>query len=162
MSGFKNIKKMDFNNKLSPEVKKILWGIIFIFIISLILTIDLIPGKLDLEIGQVSYTDIEAPGNLTFIDEERTEELRKLAAEDARKEYKEDSKANKAVLDRLGFFFERIKNSKEDILAAENEEIQEQLFIQEIDEVKRDFTEINEEVIISILKAPPEIIGVLE
>src|SRR5690554_6925374 len=114
MSGFKSIKKIllekkDLNIKLSPKAKKSLWGIMFIFIISLILTIDLIPGKLALEIGQVSYTDIEAPGNLTFIDEERTEELRRLAAEDARKEYKEDTGVNKSVIDRLGVFFERIK-----------------------------------------------------
>ena len=162
MSGFKSFKKIDLNIKLSPKAKKTLWGIIFIFIICLILTIDLIPGKLDLEIGQVSYTDIEAPGNLTFIDEERTEELRRLAAEDARKEYKEDSGVNKSVINRLGIFFERIKNSKEKILAAEDEEIREKVFIEEIEEVKGDFTEINEEVIISFLQTPPEAIEVLE
>jgi hypothetical protein len=155
-------KKSKWNINLSTEVKKVIWGVLFVFIVALVLTIDLIPNKVDLEVGQVSKTDIEAPRTITFIDEQKTEELRKIAAEAAKRVYEEDTEVNNNVKNRIQTFFTEIKKSKEIIASAGVEVDTEGLLEQELEKLEKEFSEITRETITVLLEAPPEILQQLE
>lgn len=110
----------------SSNTYKIMWASIFFLLITLTLSLDLIPNQVDLRAGQVSQSDITAPRTITFIDENRTAELRQQAAETAPKVYEEDSTISKKVINKLDSFFKTIKEErklyiKNEILAVENE-----------------------------------------
>lgn len=167
MFNFKRIKKwwlrtFRLNVNLNAEVKKVIWGIIFMFIITLILTIDFIPNKLDLEVGQVSKVDIEATRTITFIDEEKTDELRRIAAESAKRVYEEDTEINNIVKERIEIFFTDIKKSKDRIVSAEESVDKQDLFEQELLELEKEFSEVTSETLNVFLNASLEVIQQLE
>lgn len=115
-------KYLDF----SSNTYKMIWAIIFFLLITLTLSLDLIPNQVDLRAGQVSQSDITAPRTITFIDKNRTSELRQQAAETAPKVYEEDSTISKEVVNKLNSFFETITEErqlyiKNKISAVENE-----------------------------------------
>ncbi|SJZ96293.1 HD family phosphohydrolase [Selenihalanaerobacter shriftii] len=89
--------------------KRWIWGIVVFIILTLILTIDFIPNQVNLEVGQVSPRDIEAPKTIEYIDEDRTEELKLKAAESVPKVYEEDVTVLKEVRKELNDFFTIIK-----------------------------------------------------
>src|SRR5690554_2832567 len=93
---------------ISPHSKKIFWGVSFIIIIILILTIDLFPGNVNLETGQVSKRDIEAPMTITYIDEEKTTELKNIAAESVGRVYEEDRQVEKRIEKDINNLFKQI------------------------------------------------------
>src|SRR6056297_489653 len=88
-----------------PLVRKILWGIIFFIILVVILTIDFFPNQLDLNAGEVSNTNIVAEKTTTFTDKEKTEELKKEAAESAPRVYEENKKVNEIVNQKIDNLF---------------------------------------------------------
>lgn len=108
---WKRISSRDY--KISPRSKKIFWGILFVIIIILILTIDLIPTRDDLEVGRVAGRDIEAPRTITFIDQEKTAELRKIAAQSASRVYEEDINVNNRIAGDIEGFFKLLKIGRE-------------------------------------------------
>lgn len=105
-------KYLDF----SPLTYKIIWGFLFFVLISLTLSLDLIPNQVDLEAGQVSQTDITAPRTMTFIDEERTSELRNRAAENAPRVYEEDSIVESEINNKVKLLFTSIIEERETLL----------------------------------------------
>ncbi|MFW6270054.1 MAG: hypothetical protein ACOC4G_08235, partial [Bacillota bacterium] len=104
---------------LSLNQKKIFWGFIFVIVLTLILTIDLIPDQLDLKVGQPSPADIEAPRTMNFVDEERTEEMRDMARQSVGRVYEENLSARELAIKDINDFFLFIQDSK-DVL--ENQE----------------------------------------
>lgn len=48
---------------------------------------------------------MRAPRTLTFVDEEKTNELREAAAQAVRRVYEEDTSINKKVNERISMFF---------------------------------------------------------
>lgn len=92
----------------STNSYKIIWAVIFFLLISLSLSLDLIPNQVDMKAGQVSQSDITAPRTITFIDSSRTSELRQRAAETAPRVYEEDSTVEKDIENRINNLFDSI------------------------------------------------------
>ncbi len=92
----------------STNTYKIIWAAIFFILIALILSLDLIPNQVDLRAGQVSQSDITAPRTITFIDQNRTSELRQQAADTAPRVYEEDSTVEEEVLNKVDELFEAV------------------------------------------------------
>ncbi|MFW6007561.1 MAG: phosphohydrolase, partial [Halanaerobiales bacterium] len=89
---------------------KLIWGILFFLLLSLILTVDLLPDQLDLQPGEVSPTDVTAPRTITFTNEERTQELREIAGESAREVYEEDRQISSEINNDIHDLFGYIRN----------------------------------------------------
>lgn len=103
---------------VSPQQKRVFWGVSFVIAVSLVLTIDFIPNNINLNVGQVSKVDIVAPRTITFIDKEKTAERRNLAEQSVRRVYEEDVNVNNSVKERIGDFFYDIKIVKDKIKEA--------------------------------------------
>ncbi|MGM0547986.1 MAG: HD family phosphohydrolase [Bacillota bacterium] len=102
-------KYLDFSN----NTYKIIWALFFFVLISLSLSLDLIPNQVDLRAGQVSQNDITAPRTITFVNEEKTSELQREAAETAPRVYEEDSTVKEEVFNKINNFFESINQKRE-------------------------------------------------
>lgn len=105
---------------LNPKYIRIFWGVIFVVAISLILTIDFIPNPIELEEGQVSRMDITAPRTITFVDEEKTNELRERAAQSVGRVYEEDVNINKNVKRDFSDYFTVIRDAKRELALLES------------------------------------------
>lgn len=139
---------------ISPRTKKVFWGFLFLLIISLILTIDLIPNQLDLRVGQVSKNDIVAPRTMTFVDQEKTKELKKIAAQSAPRVYEEDINVNNITREKIRSFFAVIKKGQ--VVPAGDEKIEDTG--QVISQIQQEFgEEISEKTIVLLVKAPSEL-----
>ncbi len=92
----------------SSNSYKIIWAVIFFILIALLLSLDLIPNQVDLSEGQVSQSDITAPRTITFIDENRTSELRQRAADTSPRVYEEDSTVEEGVVSKVDNLFEAV------------------------------------------------------
>ncbi|RCW45389.1 HD family phosphohydrolase [Halanaerobium sp. MA284_MarDTE_T2] len=113
------VKLRNFRKKhlsFSQNTQKIIWAVIFFILLSLTLTLDLIPNRIDLKSGQVSKNDITAPRTLTFVDEEKTEELKQMAAKRAPKVYEEDNNVNSTVNRKLNMIFTAVKSEKNNFI----------------------------------------------
>ncbi len=77
--------------------------------ITLILVVDFIPQTVDLEEGEVSRTDLAAPHTVTFIDQERTDQLRQEAADAIPRIYEEVVGVSNEVEEELDEFFQLIR-----------------------------------------------------
>ncbi|MGM0409487.1 MAG: HD family phosphohydrolase [Bacillota bacterium] len=125
LNNFKKWWKNNFeNSKLKdPFIRKIVWGVVFFLVLILILTIDLFPSDVDLSAGEVSKTNIVADRTTTFIDQEKTNELREEAAQSAPRVYEENQNVNKNIMDKIDNLFltaEELRN--EEINENQNEE----------------------------------------
>ncbi|MFW6006392.1 MAG: HD family phosphohydrolase [Bacillota bacterium] len=126
---------------------KLLWGILFFVFISLILTIDLFPNQVDIKPGEVSKTDITAPRTITFTDEERTQELREIAGDSARKVYEEDEQIGEEIKKDIQNLFNYVKSIDPETqdISEIDEEIQEKFNIKFEEEVIDILVSTNEE-----------------
>lgn len=139
---------------ISPRTKKVFWGFLFLLIISLILTIDLIPNQLDLRVGQVSKNDIVAPRTMTFVDQEKTKELKKIAAQSAPRVYEEDINVNNITRKKIRSFFAAIKKGQVVPAGDEKKEDTGQV----ISQIQQEFgEEISEKTIVLLVKAPSDL-----
>ena len=104
---WENLTDSDFLS--DSGIRKLLWGILFFVLIILILTIDLIPNQINLKVGQVSNTDIVAPKTTTFINQEKTQELKEMAANSAPKVYEENRNVNSKIKEEINTLFVNAK-----------------------------------------------------
>ncbi|MFW6305809.1 MAG: HD family phosphohydrolase, partial [Bacillota bacterium] len=170
-------KILQWEIPVNSKTKKIFWGIVFVLSLSLTLTIDFIPNEIDLEVGQVSQTDIQAPKTITFIDKEKTQEMKDIAAQSVGRAYEENVNVNKNVEKRIKGFFSSIRNAKEKLRAAavENNESQQNsqgnlnnipginiTSAQLVRNIKQQYPEISIKTITTLLEAPLDIINSLE
>lgn len=173
---------------LSPQTKRVFWGITFAIAITLVLTIDFIPNQIDLKAGQVSKIDIVAPRTITFVDKEKTNERKELASQSVRRVYEEDVNVNNNVKRQVGNFFADIeevkvrmntyknvgdesKNSdlpqgettgETDSKTTDNSQSDEEYISDLIQNLKQKYPEISLETINVLLKAPVNVINELE
>ena len=87
--------------------------------ITLILTIDLFPNALNLEVGKVANKDIEAPVTTTYIDKQATEKKKKKVKESVVKAWETDPEISNQVLNDISGFFNLVREYK----GSESEEI---------------------------------------
>ena len=120
-------KWTDFNIQLNEKYKRRISLIIFFLFIAIILTFNFFPNQIDLEVGEVSTTDIVAPRTVTFINQEKTEQLRELAMESSSKVYEEDQSVNRMILNNIDQLFNVVLNTKTRIQDSDSEKIENQL-----------------------------------
>jgi hypothetical protein len=120
-------KWTDFNIQLNEKYKRRISLIIFFLFIAIILTFNFFPNQIDLEIGEVSTTDIVAPRTVTFIDQDKTEQLRELAVESSSKVYEEDQSVNRMILNNIDQLFNVVLNTKTRIQDSDSGQINNQL-----------------------------------
>ncbi|AGB41798.1 putative domain HDIG-containing protein [Halobacteroides halobius DSM 5150] len=100
--------KFDFyKNKLFQQL---VWGIFVFLVLALLITIDFLPDRVDLEVGQVSDNDIKAPKTIKYIDHKRTEELKEEAADAVSKVYEEDVTVLREIKKEVNHFFALVKD----------------------------------------------------
>lgn len=124
-------KWTDFNIQLNERYKRRISLIIFFVFIAIILTFNFFPNQIDLEVGEVSTSDVVAPRTVTFIDQEKTEQLRELAVESSSKVYEEDKSVNRQILSDIDKLFTTVLNAKTNIQGDDGEQINSQ-FLNEI------------------------------
>ncbi len=125
---WKDILKVNLN--LEKKTGKLIWGIMFFIILALILTIDFIPNQINLQAGEVSKVDIMAPRTVTFIDQQKTDELRKMAAESAPRVYEEDTNVNNNIIENIKTIFNTVNYIKGQNEGEQNNLNLEKLIIQ--------------------------------
>lgn len=74
----KEFRRMFLRGRL---LRGLVVGLFLAFSLSLILVLQFLPSEVDLEIGEVSPTDIRSPRRITYVSEVMTEEERKAAEE---------------------------------------------------------------------------------
>ncbi|MCG8639994.1 MAG: hypothetical protein MI862_09660, partial [Desulfobacterales bacterium] len=114
MSFFSNItkrfKKIFASKALqNPLMRRSLLGLFFFLAITLIMTIDFLPNAIKLKEGQVARIDIEAPITTTYVDKQKTQELRQQAAEQVQKVKKTDSTVSPAIKNTIKGFFSLVR-----------------------------------------------------
>ena len=124
-------KWTDFDIKLNDDYKRRISLTIFFIVITLILTFNFFPNQIDLEVGQVAKSDIVAPRTVTFIDQEKTEQLRELAVESASKVYEEDKSVNRRILNEIDNLFNTVQNTKNELNSEQTGQINNQ-FLTEV------------------------------
>jgi cyclic-di-AMP phosphodiesterase PgpH len=125
------------------KIKKYIWGLIFFVIIILILTIDLIPSQIDLKVGQPSKSDVASPRTITFIDKEKTEELKNIAADSANKVYEEDNNVNNRIKSSIHSLFLAI------LIKEEEDKNEEEILV----EIQSKFPDLKTDTIDVLIKA---------
>jgi len=146
-------KFKDWEKNVSPGLKKAFWGILFLLIISAMFTVNLIPNQIDLKVGQVSRNDIIASKTMTFTDQEKTEELKRIAASSAPRVYEEDNTADNVIREKIHGLFAAVR------IKAEKPEAQEEAIIQ----LKKEYgEEISDKTIALLIEDPLNIRDRLE
>ncbi|HZK18223.1 MAG TPA: hypothetical protein VFD15_02805 [Clostridia bacterium] len=79
------------------KVRRITAAIIFLILVTIITSVEFIPQKVDLEVGQVSPSDVAAPRTIVFEDKMKTVELQKEAEDAVIKQYDMQPQVNAAV-----------------------------------------------------------------
>ena len=94
----------------STTTKRILLGVVFSLITTLLLFANYNPEEVDLKPGQISPFDIMAPRGAVLVDENRTAELKQQAAASVQKVYQEDANALHAAQQEIRIFYQRIND----------------------------------------------------
>ncbi|TDX51064.1 HD family phosphohydrolase [Orenia marismortui] len=111
----KALKKFNITEANFYRIQKsqrYIWVIVIFIILSGIVSIDFLPNRVNLQVGQVTKSDIVAPKTVEYIDEESTEKLRQEAENKVSKVYEEDTGILTKVKADVRQFFDTIKNIK--------------------------------------------------
>ncbi|MEW6424477.1 MAG: HDIG domain-containing metalloprotein [Bacillota bacterium] len=79
------------------QTRRMLAAFLFFILITALLSIEFVPHRVNLKVGQVSPVDIPAPRTITFEDRAKTEELRREAAARVEDQYDRDTQVSGAV-----------------------------------------------------------------
>ncbi len=79
------------------KVRRITAAVVFLILTTFITSVEFIPQKVDLEVGQVSPSDVAAPRTIVFEDKTKTIELQKEAEEAVVRQYDMQPQVNAAV-----------------------------------------------------------------
>ncbi len=123
-------KKIDFfsGRRISDYVKDNLFSLIIILLLAVFLFgltfYFYFPKNLNLKVGQVAPENITAPRTFTYVDSQKTAELRKKIAESVSPVYKLDVNKEKEVLNNCENIFDKIDSvlmSKKDVVEKHTE-----------------------------------------
>ncbi len=92
----------------TPWVRKSLIGLGTLFVLTVITGLPYLPPQSELREGHVSPRDVEAPRTIEFVDQDRTEALRRQAAERVRPVARRNSAATDQALDTVARTFDAI------------------------------------------------------
>lgn len=91
--------------------REIIWIVVFLFYFGVLIS-DFLPASLNIEVGQVSPTDIISPRTMDFIDEERTEQLREQAIKEVKPVYELDTMIELQAIDEITRFFNTLERTQ--------------------------------------------------
>ncbi|MFZ5596853.1 MAG: HD family phosphohydrolase [Bacillota bacterium] len=117
-----------FLNGLSYLFKKRIFrrgsaAVLFFLLSTFLITANFVPGKVNLQVGDVSRENIFAPRTVVFEDKAATEENRKKAAESVPMQYDRHEEVEAAVLKDMGTVIEDISTIQQDQAQSEGEKI---------------------------------------
>lgn len=91
--------------------REIIWIVVFLFYFVVLIS-DFLPAAVNIEVGQVSSTDIISPRTIEFIDEERTEQLREQAVKEVKPVYELDTLVELQAIDEITRFFNILERAQ--------------------------------------------------
>ncbi|GBF33762.1 membrane protein containing HD superfamily hydrolase [Desulfocucumis palustris] len=91
------------------KVRRSLAATVFFVILTLLISVDFMPQKVDLQLGDVSREDVYAPREVEFEDKDKTEERRQIAAANVEPQYEDNEQASGAVRQDITSVLESIK-----------------------------------------------------
>ncbi|MBM7556242.1 HD family phosphohydrolase [Halanaerobacter jeridensis] len=102
-------EKLEFdkiNFYKNKKFQQITWLIVVLSILAGIVTIDLLPSRL--QVGQVSEKDIKAPRTVTYVDQEEKVKAEARAVEKVKKQYQKQDNVEQKVLAKSNKFFSSV------------------------------------------------------
>ncbi len=109
-----NFTKNNINLFKEINLKKLILFLVSVLLITFILSINFIPGKIILKEGEVATRDIVAPETIEFIDERATEALKEEAAKSIREVYNLNLASIESVENDIQNFFLDIRKLRGD------------------------------------------------
>lgn len=97
---------------------------IFFILLTLLVSVDYVPQRVNLLEGQVSPTNIFAPYSIVFEDKEKTGEVQDQAKNAIDNQYRVDPQVRVAVRDDVSSFFARLSNVQQNQSLAPEEKIE--------------------------------------
>jgi putative nucleotidyltransferase with HDIG domain len=107
------MNKNNINLFREINLKKLILFLVAVLLITFILSINFIPGKIILKEGEVATRDIVAPETIEFIDERATKELKEEAAKSIREVYNLNLASIESVENDIQNFFSDIHELRE-------------------------------------------------
>lgn len=90
------------------RVRRLLWSVLFFFIVMGIFSLHFLPERIPLEAGQVSPRDIPAERYLTFVDENETEKKKLEMAQSVQDVYSVHPEVLQKTLDEISSYFKKV------------------------------------------------------
>ncbi|MFZ5633566.1 MAG: HD family phosphohydrolase [Bacillota bacterium] len=98
-------------------------AVLFFLLLTFLITVDIVPNKVDLQVGDVSRETILAPRTVVFEDRARTEEKKKQAAEEIKQQYEKREEVEPAVLKDVGSVILRVDSIQQEAGVSEGEKM---------------------------------------
>ena len=136
------------------STRRVLWGLAFFALITLILVIGFFPETVDIKEGQVSPETIKAPRAITFEDKEKTELKRNQAAREVPLQYNLDP----AVIDEAKSDLQRVFNLLITVQSDPNTDLSAKV----IQAKKNLLLGFSDDVYAAVIQASPDTISNLE
>lgn len=106
------------------RVRRIIAVVLFFIFLTLIVSVDYVPQRINLQVGQVSPTDIFAPRSIVFEDEAKTREAREQAKEAIAKQYRVDPQVSVGVQEDISSLLAQIGEVQRDQSLQEQEKLE--------------------------------------
>lgn len=116
--------KEDFNFKFlnNKNFQRVAWGILVFMVLAALVTVDF--NQVNLEEGEVSTRDIEAPKTVKFVDEEATEKAKQKAADAVSKVYEEKVTVVSNTKQKINDFFALVEKMRKQAVDSDQQENQ--------------------------------------
>ncbi|SHI32767.1 HD family phosphohydrolase [Desulfofundulus thermosubterraneus] len=117
-----------FVHRLAPlmgrrRVRRSAAAVIFFLLITILISIEFVPQRVNLREGQVSPVQITAPRSIVFEDKAKTEEMRRQAAAAVRDQYDRDPLVSAAVQRDISTAIQGIREVQEDTRSSEEDRV---------------------------------------
>ncbi|MBO8128557.1 MAG: HDIG domain-containing protein [Peptococcaceae bacterium] len=100
-----------FSFFVRSERARRVWAFLFFYIsLALIISVRYVPAQFDLQVGDVAPRDIPAPKTVTFIDETKTEEARRLAEQKVEPQYTVDPQVSETIIKEIDRIITEVRN----------------------------------------------------
>lgn len=117
-----------FIRRLAPlmgqrRVRRSAAAVIFFLLITVLISIEFVPQRVNLREGQVSPVEIKAPRSIVFEDKVKTEQMRRQAAAAVRDQYDRDPMISAAVQRDVSIVIQEIRQIQSDSSSSEEKRV---------------------------------------
>ena len=139
-------------------IRRVIWGIIFFTATTLILGINMLPEKVDLEINQASPQTFEykGPKQIVYVSEILTEKARSTAEQEVEPVYRVDKNVLESFSEKIVSYFNAVQEVKSQY--EERDDLQQgtELLAEKLD------IKVNDQVLKGLLEVPMESSGIVQ